>query len=193
MKCVQGQGQSKKRFVHDMLGYNFRITNIQSAILYGQLEILPEILDKKNIPSISEKDKEKAKRFHELTLALRYWQNDDKKNAEKCFKEAKIIGPALLEDKDLVGTIAFNIFMDNIERTDWKNGLKLLRSFYKEIVEPKVSGSKKYLFFLLSHYYFLVSLKKRNPSLFLQGIIASPEYFLRVSYVMIKKFFNMVR
>jgi hypothetical protein len=128
-----------------------------------------------------------------LTLALRYWQNDDKKNAEKCFKEAKIIDPSLLEDKDLVGTIAFNIFMDNIERTDWENGLKLLRSFYKEIIEPKVPGSKKYLTFLLSHYYFLVSLKKRNPSLFLQGIISSPEYFLRVSYLMIKKFFNMVR
>jgi glycosyltransferase involved in cell wall biosynthesis len=152
-----------------------------------------EILDKKNIPSVSGKDKEKAKRFHRLTLALRYWQNDEKKNAEKCLKEAKIIDPALLDDKDLVGTIAFNIFMDNIERTDWENGLKLLRSFYKEIIEPQVPGSKKYLTFLLSHYYFLVSLKKRNPSLFLQGIISSPEYFLRVCYLMIKKFFNMVR
>jgi perosamine synthetase len=47
-KCVQGQGQSAKRFIHDELGYNYRMTNIQAAILYGQLEILPTILDLKH-------------------------------------------------------------------------------------------------------------------------------------------------
>lgn len=48
LKKVHAQGQSEKRFVHDELGYNYRITNIQSAILYGQLEILQEIIEKKN-------------------------------------------------------------------------------------------------------------------------------------------------
>ena len=43
-KCIQGQGQSNKRFVHNEIGYNYRMTNIQAAILYGQLEILPDIL-----------------------------------------------------------------------------------------------------------------------------------------------------
>jgi perosamine synthetase len=47
-KCVQGQGQSSKRFVHDELGHNYRMTNIQAAILLGQLEILPDILSMKN-------------------------------------------------------------------------------------------------------------------------------------------------
>jgi perosamine synthetase len=47
-KCIQGQGQSNKRFIHDELGFNGRITNIQSAILLGQLDILPEILERKN-------------------------------------------------------------------------------------------------------------------------------------------------
>lgn len=46
-RCIQGQGQSEKRFIHHNLGYNYRMTNIQAAILFGQLKALPEILDKK--------------------------------------------------------------------------------------------------------------------------------------------------
>ena len=48
LKCIHSQGQSNKRFIHNELGYNYRCTNIQAAILYGQLEVLPEILEKKN-------------------------------------------------------------------------------------------------------------------------------------------------
>ena len=47
IRCVHGQGQSSKRFVHSELGYNYRITNIQAAILYGQLEVLQQILNMK--------------------------------------------------------------------------------------------------------------------------------------------------
>ncbi len=47
VKCLHGQGQSQTKFLHSELGYNYRMTNIQAAILYGQLEILPEILEKK--------------------------------------------------------------------------------------------------------------------------------------------------
>lgn len=43
-KVVQGQGQSPVRFIHNELGYNYRMTNIQAAILLGQLDILQEIL-----------------------------------------------------------------------------------------------------------------------------------------------------
>lgn len=46
-KCVYGQGQSDKRFVHKELGYNYRMTNVQAAILLGQLEVMPDILDMK--------------------------------------------------------------------------------------------------------------------------------------------------
>lgn len=42
-KCIFSQGQSNKRFIHNELGYNYRMTNIQAALLYGQLEILPAI------------------------------------------------------------------------------------------------------------------------------------------------------
>jgi perosamine synthetase len=47
IKCLQGQGQSSKKFVHNHLGYNYRLNNVSSAILCGQLEVLPEILERK--------------------------------------------------------------------------------------------------------------------------------------------------
>jgi perosamine synthetase len=45
---VKSQGQSNEKFIHDVLGYNYRMTNIQAAILYGQLESLDEIKERKH-------------------------------------------------------------------------------------------------------------------------------------------------
>ncbi|MEY4595549.1 MAG: hypothetical protein RIQ47_1959 [Bacteroidota bacterium] len=47
LNSVRGQGQSSVRYVHDKLGYNYRMTNIQAALLYGQLEIKDEIREMK--------------------------------------------------------------------------------------------------------------------------------------------------
>ncbi len=47
IRHISTQGQSKKRFVHDVLGYNYRLTNIQAALLYSQLEILDDIVQMK--------------------------------------------------------------------------------------------------------------------------------------------------
>lgn len=47
-KCLHGQGQSSIRFIHSELGYNYRMTNVQAAILCGQLDILPEIISRKH-------------------------------------------------------------------------------------------------------------------------------------------------
>ncbi len=44
---THSQGQSEIRYIHDVLGYNYRMTNVQAAILYGQLEIHEKILNKK--------------------------------------------------------------------------------------------------------------------------------------------------
>lgn len=45
---THGQGQShNKRFVHDILGYNYRMTNVQAALLLGQLENLSEMRERK--------------------------------------------------------------------------------------------------------------------------------------------------
>ena len=44
---LKNQGNSEVRYVHDVLGYNYRMTNLQAAIGVSQLIQLPEILDKK--------------------------------------------------------------------------------------------------------------------------------------------------
>lgn len=46
-KKILGQGQSEIRYVHDELGYNYRMTNVQAAILLGQLESSEEIIKNK--------------------------------------------------------------------------------------------------------------------------------------------------
>lgn len=48
IKRIHAQGMTEKRFIHDIIGQNYRITNIECALLYGQLEIYEEILELKN-------------------------------------------------------------------------------------------------------------------------------------------------
>lgn len=44
---LHGQGQTGKRFIHDVLGYNYRMTNVHAALLFGQLELYDEVKKKK--------------------------------------------------------------------------------------------------------------------------------------------------
>jgi len=46
-RLLWGQGQSATKFIHDDLGYNYRMTNVQAAILRGQLEYAVEIMEMK--------------------------------------------------------------------------------------------------------------------------------------------------
>ncbi len=47
MNRVRAHGITSEKFVFSGLGYNYRMTNVQASLLYGQLEILDEILEKK--------------------------------------------------------------------------------------------------------------------------------------------------
>jgi len=47
LNCLRGQGQKDERFIHPEMGYNYRMTNVQAAILLGQLECLDEIVEMK--------------------------------------------------------------------------------------------------------------------------------------------------
>ena len=47
INITKNQGQSEIKFIHNQLGYNYRMTNIQAAILYGQILDLNYILEKK--------------------------------------------------------------------------------------------------------------------------------------------------
>jgi len=44
---IRGQGHTKEKFIFSGIGYNYRMTNVQAAILYGQLKLIPEILENK--------------------------------------------------------------------------------------------------------------------------------------------------
>ena len=47
INTTKNQGQSDIKFIHNILGYNYRMTNVQAAILYGQLCDLKEIQERK--------------------------------------------------------------------------------------------------------------------------------------------------
>jgi len=47
LACLRDQGQTAERYLHAFAGFNYRMTNVQAALLLGQLELLPEILEQK--------------------------------------------------------------------------------------------------------------------------------------------------
>ena len=48
-KLVHGQGMGSVQYIHDTLGYNYRMNNISAALLLGQLEAYDEIDSRKTI------------------------------------------------------------------------------------------------------------------------------------------------
>lgn len=64
IKKIHAQGQSDKRYIHDEFGYNYRMTNIQAAILYGQLLDSEKIRNrKKEIFSLYKSELSKSDRI----------------------------------------------------------------------------------------------------------------------------------
>jgi len=49
MNRIRAHGITPAKFIFDGMGYNYRMTNVQAAILYGQLELIDEIKEKKQI------------------------------------------------------------------------------------------------------------------------------------------------
>lgn len=47
VRRMKGQGQGATRYLHEELGFNYRMTNVHAAILLGQLERWDELRDKK--------------------------------------------------------------------------------------------------------------------------------------------------
>lgn len=102
IKSIHGQGQSSKRFIHDYLGYNYRMTNVQAAILYGQLGYIDYILEKKqlifnnyftllkNISNVSFQEQEKNTSHSMWMFGIRINNNISYEVAEEFFKNKKI-------------------------------------------------------------------------------------------------------
>ncbi len=73
---LKGQGQTEKKYIHDELGYNYRITNIQAALLLGQLEEWDNIYKRKK--DLFEKYNEAFKNYEKIipqqvTYDHSYW------------------------------------------------------------------------------------------------------------------------
>ena len=47
VRLMKGQGQGSTRYLHEELGFNYRMTNLQAGILLGQLERWEELREKK--------------------------------------------------------------------------------------------------------------------------------------------------
>jgi perosamine synthetase len=63
---VKSQGQSNLKFIHDELGYNYRMTNVEAAILCGQLDSFREIKEKKH--NVFNRYKTNLKGLDEITF-----------------------------------------------------------------------------------------------------------------------------
>jgi perosamine synthetase len=48
LNSVRCQGYTDEKFIFDKLGYNYRMTNVQAALIYGQLLHINEIIEMKN-------------------------------------------------------------------------------------------------------------------------------------------------
>jgi len=77
LACLKGQGVSAVRYYwHEVIGFNFRMTNIQAAIGLAQLEQVDEIMARKR--RIAERYKAE---FEKLGLPLKVlWENENSYN-----------------------------------------------------------------------------------------------------------------
>lgn len=65
LRHLRGQGQhATRRYYHDILGFNYRMTEIQAALGLGQLERLPELLQKRSNVMNLYREWAKSERFH---------------------------------------------------------------------------------------------------------------------------------
>ena len=94
---LHGQGQTDKRFIHDVLGYNYRMTNVHAALLFGQLELYQEIKNKKiklfeqykeqliNIPGIFFQEEESGCTHSKWMFGIRLAGNKSYENIKVFF------------------------------------------------------------------------------------------------------------
>lgn len=66
LERMHGQGQTSTRFIHDLLAHNYRMTNVQAAILSAQIEDAQWILNKKT--EIFERYKSNLKKHQKVKV-----------------------------------------------------------------------------------------------------------------------------
>ena len=95
IKKYYSHGMSEVRYIHDVRGKNYRMTNIQAAIGYAQLEKVKDILNKKKIVSNFYKKYFSSSRYFDFPEELKNTTNSywlfvliikNKKNRESLIK-----------------------------------------------------------------------------------------------------------
>lgn len=125
--CLRSQGQSQKKFIHSELGYNYRMTNVQAAILSGQLDVVNDVVNMKKavfdtykkyikeIDGVEFQVMEKNTTHSNWMFGVRIKGNDDYDNVEEFFHKNYIeVRPmfypinkhAHLKDTELYGGIS---------------------------------------------------------------------------------------
>jgi perosamine synthetase len=119
---IHGQGQSNKRYIHNVLGNNFRMTNIQAAILYGQLELFKEITDRKESifdyyrKELSTIEKVKVQEIEEGTTHSN-WMFGVRIRGNKNYEEVnKYFNSKGIETRPMFYPIWYHEHLKNIER-----------------------------------------------------------------------------
>lgn len=72
INSTRTQGSTNEKFIFDKLGYNYRMTNLQAAILYGQIKSISEILEKKENVVETYKKNLLGLRFQQIELDTKH-------------------------------------------------------------------------------------------------------------------------
>jgi perosamine synthetase len=89
LRIAKGQGQSPtRRYWHEMLGFNYRMTNIQAAIGVAQAERMPQILARKRAI---------GKRYRELLADLPVAFQQPMEGVESCDWLVSVLLPAAVD------------------------------------------------------------------------------------------------
>lgn len=115
IKLVSNQGQTEKRYLHCVKGYNYRMTNIEAAYLVDQLELYEEIITrKKAIFSLYENTS--------ITMNQSYWLYCCKIINQKSYEEVESYFKTRgIEIRPMFYPITYHDHLKDIKRFDFTN------------------------------------------------------------------------
>jgi len=156
---IHGQGQSSKRYVHNVLGNNFRMTNIQAALLLGQLEMFDEIMEmKRNIFYNYRKELSQIENIRiqftdfnclpsNWMMGLRIIGNKNYEEIEKYFNSNGI------ETRPMFYPMCYHEHLKNIDREDDPLSVILSEECFMVPSYPELKKSdQKYIIYKIKNY-----------------------------------------
>lgn len=153
---ITRQGQTDIRYIHDRIGYNYRLSNINAAVLYSQLELLPEILYKKR--NIFLKYKKGLKKNKKVTFQKiekntehSYWMVNIKIKDNPSFENfSNFMRDKKIETRPFFYDIRKHKHLENFNT---HNQIKLERQIYMLPSHPNLKNKQiKYICDMINEY-----------------------------------------